>query len=100
LERRKTPAYAAIALARLRDGDRGVVQRKPTAFVDLHAHHVGVAQPWICIHSDRTSRARRAGTSTVTLDVVPFSPTTSTGRVTVVPAVATLAKHEVKTATA
>jgi hypothetical protein len=50
-------------------------------------------RPWICIHSDRTSRARRAGTSMTTLDVVPFSPTTSIGRTTVVPAAAALATH-------
>ena len=82
LQRGETPAYSAIALARLRDGDRVVVQRQPGARVDLHAHHVGVAQT-VDLHPQRPNLAARpAGTSTVTLDVVPFSPTTSTGRVT------------------
>src|SRR5438093_8242935 len=56
--------------------------------------------PWICIHIDRTSRARCAGTSTTTLDVVPFSPTTSIGSTTVVPARAAIVKAEEKTPTA
>src|SRR2546427_2960797 len=57
-------------------------------------------KPWICIHSDRTSRARGAGTSMTTLDVVPLSPTISIGSTTVVPAASALAQPDAKTATA
>src|SRR5438270_9497558 len=39
-------------------------------------------KPWICIQRYRTCRAGEAGTSIVTLDAVPFAPTTSMGRVT------------------
>src|SRR5439155_14969971 len=59
----------------------------------------GKLNPWICIHSDRASRARCAGTSTTTLDVVPFSPTISIGSITVVPVVAALVKPDANAAT-
>src|SRR5438876_4180454 len=44
LEGRETSAYSAVALAGLRNRNGAIVQRYPGTFVDLHAHHVGVAQ--------------------------------------------------------
>src|SRR6266850_4293406 len=48
-------------------------------------------KPWTCIQRYRTCRAVVAGTSTVALEIVPFAPTTSIGRVT------TLADRELAT---